>query len=275
VEIPGAPEARTMIREVEIDPLVLPTDPNTAGGRARFVIASPQGLNSDLLKWQQDWKQGLQARRTIHVTIFAQDGSWLRGYGLDVQGPIKYSIEDPRAEVPHATLEVTVVGVTFETRRFQNPPPPPPPPAPSPRLNPLPFDGFSVTLTDGGGSESTAHFKKIDGLKVETEVADYQKGGIVGSTRKLIGVTKWPNLTLVGDLRTPNTLFMEWVNSSAPMTVSIAPLYLLDGTAYPHRPLIVPGVIPDRYVFPQLSATWSDGDPVEKISLPPSLGERK
>jgi hypothetical protein len=269
-DIPGAPEAATMIRTVSIDPVALPPDPNAARGRAKFVIASPGGLNPDLVKWQGD-----QTRRTITVTMFGKDGAWLRTYGVDAE-PIAYAIDDPKAVVPYAVLEVVVRDVHFESRPLQNPTAPPRR-GPSGQHPPLPLVGFSVTLTPSQGSSETAFFKSVSGLKVETEVTDYDEGGITASTRKLQGVTKWPNLVLVGPPTQPGSLFQQWVDRStrvrpAPMTVTIAPLYLLNGKPYSHRALILRDVVPNRYVFPRMSGIWSDGDAAEGIGIPPSLG---
>jgi hypothetical protein len=275
-DIPGAPEARTMVREVSIDPIVLPPDPNAAQGRARFVIASPNGLNPDLVKWAQ-----VGDRRTIQVTIFDESGGWVRTFGMDVEGPVTYILDDPRPEVPYATLEARVTGGSLLAKGVNlfTPPPPPPPGGGDPGA-PMPLVGFAVTIEDLQGGTETAFFKSVSGLKTDSEVVDFQEGGIHGSTRKLQGVTKWPNLVLVGPPKPLGKLFTEWVNLAGqgrpqPRTVSIAPLYLLDGKAYPHRPLVLSDVAPDRYEFPRLSGVWSDGELLEKISLPPSLGAVK
>jgi len=278
-DIPGSPEAATMIRTVSIDPVTLPPDPN-ARGRAKFVIASPNGLSPGLLRWQKAGELGPLPPRTISVTMFAKDGAWLRTYGIDAAGPMTYAIDDPKAVVPYAVLEVGVAGVHFEARPLQNPTIPPRSGPPGPQVGLLPLVGFSVTLTPPQGSSETAFFKSVGGLKVESEVTDYQEGGIIASTRKLQGVTKWPNLVLGGPPLQPGSLFLEWVDGAAngkpvPMTVSIAPLYLLNGKPYAHRPLILSDVVPRRYVFPPLSGLWSDGDAAEGIVLPPSLGTVK
>jgi phage tail-like protein len=62
------------------------------------------------------------------------------------------------------------------------------------RNDPLPAFAFKLVI-DGveGGS---ALFKSVSGLKSETEVVPYKEGGANGTTRQLIGATKWPNLVL-------------------------------------------------------------------------------
>jgi len=271
--VPGAPEVATMLRKVSIDPVRFPADPNAAWGRAKFVIASPSGLNPDLVKWQGD-----DTRRIISVTMFGKDGAWLRTYDVDAE-PIRYAIDDPKAAVPYAVLEVVVRDVHFESRPLHNPMVTPRrgPPGQYP---PMPLVGFAVTLTTVQGSSETAFFKSVSGLKVETEVTDYDEGGIVASNRKLQGVTKWPNLVLVGPLTQPGSLFQQWVDRAAgrrpaPMTVMIAPLYLFNGKPYSHRPLVLPDVVPNRYLFPRVSGLWSEGDASEGIGIPPSLGSVK
>ena len=136
------------------------------------------------------------------------------------------------------------------------------------------------TIPSSSGVSETAFFKSVSGLKVDTEVTDYQKGGIVASTRKLQGVTKWPNLLLIGPPLKPGSLFQQWVDLSArgtpvPMTVRIAPLYLLSGKPYAHRSLVLTDVVPDRFVYPPLSGLWSDGDASEGVGLPPAMGALK
>jgi len=273
VDIPGAPEAKTMIREVSIDPQDLPLSPIGRPRRARFTIASPNGLNPELVRWSQTGD-----RRTIPVTIFDEAKSPVRMYGVEVEGPVMYVIDDPKAVVPYATLEAQIAGGTLQPNDENPLPPPPPGPARGDWKDPLPFFGFAVTIEDPQARTETAFFKSVGGLKTETEVQDYEEGGIAASTRKVIGVTKWPNLILVGPPKPWGRLFTEWVNLAGqgkpePRTVTIVPLYLLDGKPYAHhRALVLTDVVPDRYEFPSLSGIWSDGELVEKIHLPPSLG---
>jgi phage tail-like protein len=64
------------------------------------------------------------------------------------------------------------------------------------RKDPLTTFLFALKIDKLGISEQTAFFKSCSGLNIETEVVDYQEGGITEFTRKLQGVTKWPNITL-------------------------------------------------------------------------------
>src|SRR5688572_25630240 len=73
------------------------------------------------------------------------------------------------------------------------------------RKDPLTTFQFGLSLDGNFKLEAaTAFFKSVSGLKSETEVVDYQEGGLNEFTRKLQGVTKWPNIVLkqgfTGDL---------------------------------------------------------------------------
>jgi len=46
------------------------------------------------------------------------------------------------------------------------------------------------------GLPTMGFFQSVSGLTFETEVVEYRDGGSPGFTRKLIGVTKWPNIVL-------------------------------------------------------------------------------
>ena len=46
-------------------------------------------------------------------------------------------------------------------------------------------------------SEGQAFFKSVTGLKSESEVVDYQEGGVNNFTRKVVGQMKWPILLIV------------------------------------------------------------------------------
>jgi phage tail-like protein len=67
---------------------------------------------------------------------------------------------------------------------------------------PLVIDGETKQL-----DRSTAFFKSVGGLKRETEVEDYVEGGVNTFTRKVIKVTKWPNLVLKQGFTGDNTLW--------------------------------------------------------------------
>ena len=57
------------------------------------------------------------------------------------------------------------------------------------------------------GLPTMGFFKSVSGLTFETEVVEFREGGAPGITRKLIGVTKWPNLVLKrGFTGTPSVL---------------------------------------------------------------------
>src|SRR5437660_3390771 len=48
-------------------------------------------------------------------------------------------------------------------------------------------------------------FRSVSGLKSESSVVELEEGGFNGTTRKLIGRTKFPNIVLKQGLCTPNS----------------------------------------------------------------------
>jgi phage tail-like protein len=56
--------------------------------------------------------------------------------------------------------------------------------------------GLKITDLSLDHLDGTAFFRSVSGLKMDTEVVDYQEGGVTGFTRKVIGVTKWSNIVL-------------------------------------------------------------------------------
>lgn len=64
--------------------------------------------------------------------------------------------------------------------------------ATSQRRDPFPVYCFRVDIQGIDGA--TAFFKSVGGLKSETEVVDFQEGGLNDRSHRLIGATKWSNL---------------------------------------------------------------------------------
>lgn len=64
---------------------------------------------------------------------------------------------------------------------------------------------FRVTI-DG---QQTGHFRSVSGLKSETEVVDYQEGGVTGVIRKLAGVTRYSNIRLTRAFTGDRSLY-DW-----------------------------------------------------------------
>ena len=60
------------------------------------------------------------------------------------------------------------------------------------RKDPLPGYYFEVEI----GGQQTASFRSVSGLKIETEVIEYQEGGNNGVIRKLPGKTRYANIRL-------------------------------------------------------------------------------
>ncbi len=69
---------------------------------------------------------------------------------------------------------------------------------PGTRKDPLTTFLFGLKIADLGVDykEGTAIFRSVSGLKTDTEVVDYQEGGVTTFMRKIIGFTKWSNIIL-------------------------------------------------------------------------------
>ena len=60
-----------------------------------------------------------------------------------------------------------------------------------------PFLAFCFRVTIDKVSEaSVGYFKSVGGLSYETEVVEHREGGENNTTKKLVGATKWKNITL-------------------------------------------------------------------------------
>ena len=68
----------------------------------------------------------------------------------------------------------------------------------------LKIDDLRLDYKDG-----SAFFRSIGGLKTDTEVVDYQEGGVTAFTRKVIGVTKWSNIVLKQGF-TGDSILWDW-----------------------------------------------------------------
>jgi phage tail-like protein len=65
---------------------------------------------------------------------------------------------------------------------------------------------FRVDLQSSDGKVLGAYpFRSCSGLKSESSVVELEEGGFNGTTRKLIGRTKFPNIVLKQGLCTPNS----------------------------------------------------------------------
>jgi phage tail-like protein len=79
------------------------------------------------------------------------------------------------------------------------------------RKDPLTTFLFGLKIPDlkMDHADGTAFFRSIGGLKFDTDVVDYQQGGVTAFTYKLIGVTKWSNLILKQGFTGSNVLW-DW-----------------------------------------------------------------
>jgi phage tail-like protein len=67
--------------------------------------------------------------------------------------------------------------------------------SPGSRKDPLPAFLFKVALNLPSGA-ATAFFKSVGGLSYETEAVELKEGGVNDRTHKLMGGSKWKNITL-------------------------------------------------------------------------------
>jgi phage tail-like protein len=79
------------------------------------------------------------------------------------------------------------------------------------RNDPLTVFLFGLKIQDLGldHQDGTAFFKSVTGLKMESEVTDYQEGGVTAFMRKVIGVRKWTNIVLKQGF-TGDRLLWDW-----------------------------------------------------------------
>lgn len=69
--------------------------------------------------------------------------------------------------------------------------------------------GLKIEGAPGDAGAGTAFFKSVGGLSYETEVVDYQEGGVTGFTRKIPGLRKYGNITLKRGI-TADKSFAAW-----------------------------------------------------------------
>ena len=79
------------------------------------------------------------------------------------------------------------------------------------RNDPITLFQFGFKITSGplalDSKEGTAFFRSVSGLKVQQDVQDYNEGGVVGFTRKIVAQFKWPNLVLSNGFTGDKKLF--------------------------------------------------------------------
>ncbi len=128
--------------------------------------------------------------------------------------------------------------------------------SPGERRDPLTTFLFGLTITDLGIERSTAFFKSVSGLKAETEVIDYHEGGLNGYPRRLVGMTKWPNIVLkqgfTGDLKLYN-----WFNLGTPKRVD-GTIFLLGHNLEPVRSWKFSKGFPVKWEGPDLDASKNE-----------------
>jgi phage tail-like protein len=93
------------------------------------------------------------------------------------------------------------------------------------RNDPLTIFLFGLKITDLSldHQDGTAFFKSVTGLKMESEVTEYQEGGVTSFMRKVIGVRKWTNIVLSQGF-TGDNLLWNWRDSPKRVNGSIIAL---------------------------------------------------
>ena len=84
------------------------------------------------------------------------------------------------------------------------------------RKDPLPAFLFAVTI-DG---QKTAHFRSVSGLRIETDVIDYQEGG-TGTIHKLAGVTRYANIRLTRAFTGDRSLYDWFATTQKPNPIKV------------------------------------------------------
>jgi phage tail-like protein len=81
-------------------------------------------------------------------------------------------------------------------------------------------------------------FKSVSGLRYETEVVDVKVGGVNHSTFRLMGASKWGNLTFKQGFTTKSGLLKwrdEWISATGAKNRSNGSIELLDTAGKPQR----------------------------------------
>jgi phage tail-like protein len=79
---------------------------------------------------------------------------------------------------------------------------------------------FRVTITDTVSDPKVGFFKSVGGLSYETEVVEHRQGGENNTTKKLVGATKWKNITLKRGFASKELIAWreEWLKPDGPGT---------------------------------------------------------
>ena len=85
------------------------------------------------------------------------------------------------------------------------------------RKDPLPAFYFEVEIT----GQKTAFFRSVSGLKIETEVIEFQEGGDTGTIRKLAGVTRYANIRLTRAFTGDRSLYDWFATTQKPNPIKV------------------------------------------------------
>ena len=85
------------------------------------------------------------------------------------------------------------------------------------RKDPLSAFYFGVEIA----GQPTAFFRSVGGLKIETEVVEYQEGGQTGTIRKLPGVTRYANIRLSREFTGDRLLYNWFATTQKPNPIKV------------------------------------------------------
>ena len=126
--------------------------------------------------------------------------------------------------------------------------------SPGSRKDPLTTFLFGLTIQDVASDRKTAFFKSVSGLKAETEVIDYHEGGVNSFTRRLMGVTKWPNIVLKQGFTGDLGLYNWWMTP----TRKTGTIFILGANLEPVRSWTFRGGWPVKWEGPDLDASKNE-----------------
>ncbi len=126
---------------------------------------------------------------------------------------------------------------------------------------PLPVFCFKVNLDIPGfdAAKDAAFFKSVSGLRYETEVVDVKAGGVNQSTFRLVGATKWANLTFKQGFTASSNLLTwrdQWINGKG--SRASGSIELLDSAGNSQRKWSFVDGWPCKWEISELDASKSE-----------------
>ena len=127
------------------------------------------------------------------------------------------------------------------------------------RRDPYTAFKFRVTINSQVGEPQTAFFKSVDGLSAETEVVDYQEGGVTAPIRKLAGATRYANIRLTRPFTGDRSLFNWHATIQKPNPIRVdGRITLLDRQGNPIATWKFVNGVPVKWTGPELDASTNE-----------------